>query len=162
MNLSRADGSTPEERLASLGLELPPAAGAVAAYEPWAIAGNILYTSGQLPWIAGELKYAGKIGGALSPEQGYLACQLGALNALSQVKAALGGFERLRRLVRMEGSLNVAPGFNATPTVLNGASHLLNEVLQERGKHTRMIHAMPEMPMDCACLIVLWAEIEPV
>ena len=161
MKLPSAFGSTPDERLASLGLELPPAAGSVAAYEPWVIAGSMLYTSGQLPWIAGDLKFAGKIGSDLTPQQGYLACQLGALNAISQIKAALGGFGRLKQVIRMEGSLNVAAGFTATPAVLNGASHLLNEVFGERGKHTRMIHAMPEMPMDCACLIVLWAEVEP-
>ena len=162
MKLTTANGVTPEQRLASLGLELPPAAGAVAAYESWAIAGSMLYTSGQLPWIAGDLKFAGKIGRELTPEQGYAACQLGALNALAQIKAALGGFKLLKRVIRLEGSLNVAAGFNATPAVLNGASHLLNEVFGDRGKHTRMIHAMPEMPLDCACLIVLWAEIESI
>ena len=61
-SLQRRPGATAEERLASLGLNLPTAAGAVAAYEPWAIAGGILYTSGQLPWIDGKLRYKGKIG----------------------------------------------------------------------------------------------------
>ena len=63
-------------------------------------------------------------------------------------------------MIRIEGVLNVAPGFTDTPGVLNGASHLMNEVFGERGRHTRMIFTNPEMPLDCACLIVIWAEVE--
>jgi enamine deaminase RidA (YjgF/YER057c/UK114 family) len=159
MQIQKAKGSTAEERLKSLGLELPPAAGAVASYEPTVLSQGILYMSGQLPWIAGKLIYKGKIGAALSADDGYRACQLGALNALAQVKKALGDLERVKRIVRLEGTLNVAPGFTDMPAVLNGASHLLAEVFQERGRHTRMIYSNPEMPLDCACLIVLWTEV---
>ena len=155
----KATGQTAEQRLASLGLALPPVAGAVANYVPWAIAGNMLYTSGQLPWIAGDLKFKGKIGRELSAEQGYAACQLATLNAIAQLKSALGDLEQVKRIVRVEGTLNVAPGFTATPGVLNGASDLVSEVFAARGAHTRMIYSNPEMPLDCACLIVFWAEI---
>ncbi len=160
MQLAQATGATAEERLRSLGLELPPAAGAVAAYEPWTIVNGILYMSGQLPWIAGDLLYKGKIGADLSAEDGYRACQLGALNAIAQLKSALGTLERVKNIFRLEGVLNVAPNFTDTPKVLNGASHLLAEVFETRGRHTRMIYTNPEMPLDCACLIVLWAEVE--
>ena len=160
MQLQKASGATAEERLKSLGLELPAAAGAVAAYEPWAIANGILYTSGQLPWIEGRLLFKGKIGSDLSPEEGYRACQLGALNAIAQLKAALGSLERVKRILRLEGTLNTAPGFIETPGVLNGASHLVNEVFLERGHHTRMIYANPDIPLDSPCLIVFWAEVE--
>lgn len=159
MQLPKATGTTADERLKSLGLELPPAAGAVAAYEPYVISNGILYTSGQLPWIDGRLIYKGKIGAALTAEEGYRACQLAALNALAQVKKALGTFERMKRLIRIEGVLNTAPGFTDTPQVLNGASHLVNEVFAERGRHTRMLYSNPEMPLDCACLIIFWAEV---
>lgn len=97
---------------------------------------------------------------ALTAEEGYLACQLSTLNAIAQLKAALGDLARVKRIVRVEGVLNVAPGFTATPGVLNGASHLVNAVFQERGRHTRMIYTNPEMPLDCACLVVFWAEID--
>ena len=159
MQLGKATGNTVEERLASLGLELPPAAGAVAAYEPWVISGNVLYMSGQLPWVAGDLRYKGKIGGELTREDGYAACQLGALNAMAQIKKALGSFERVRNIIRLEGVLNVAPAFTETPSILNGASHLVSEIFGERGRHTRMIYTNPGMPLDCACLITLWTEI---
>ena len=153
--------ATAEQRLAELGLDLPPAPGAVAAYEPWAIVGNMLYTSGQLPWRDGRtLLFKGRIGAELTIEQGTQACQLATLNCIAQLKAALGDLERVRRIVRIEGSLNVAPGHAAaTPKVLNGASDLVNSVFAERGRHTRMIYTFSDMPLDTACLIVFWAEI---
>ena len=159
MQLGKAIGNSIEERLASLKLELPPAAGAVAAYEPTVLSGNVLYMSGQLPWVAGDLRYKGKIGGELTREQGYAACQLGALNAMAQVRHALGSFDRVRNIIRLEGVLNAAPGFTELPAVLNGASHLVSEVFQDRGRHTRMIYAGSNMPLDCACLITFWTEI---
>jgi len=153
--------ATAEQRLMDLGHELPPAPAAVAAYEPWAIVGNMLYTSGQLPWRDGKtLLFKGQIGRDLTLDQGYAACQLSTLNAIAQLKSALGDLERVKRIVRIEGSLNVAPGSGAlTPKVLNGASELVNAVFGERGRHTRMIYTSTEMPLDAACLIVIWAEV---
>jgi len=89
--------ATAEQRLAELGLTLPRAPGAVAAYSPWAITGNLLITSGQLPWIDGDLKFKGRIGADLTPEQGYAACRLATLNAIAQLKDAVGDLERIRR-----------------------------------------------------------------
>jgi enamine deaminase RidA (YjgF/YER057c/UK114 family) len=153
--------ATAEQRLAELGHELPPAPGAVAAYQPWAIVGNMLYTSGQLPWRDGKtLLFKGRIGADLTAEQGFDACQLATLCAIAQLKAALGDLERVKRIVRVEGSLNVAPGAGTmTPKVLNGASELINAVFGERGRHTRMIYTTTEMPLDTPCLIVLWVEV---
>jgi enamine deaminase RidA (YjgF/YER057c/UK114 family) len=160
MELAKASGTTAEERLKSLGLDLPPAAAAVAAYEPWTISNGILYTSGQLPWIAGDLRYKGRIGAELTAEDGYRACQLSALNAIAQLKSALGTLDRVKRIIRVEGILHVAPGFTGTPAVLNGASHLVNEVFGERGRHTRMLYTNPDMPLGCASLVVFWAEVD--
>lgn len=160
MQLKQASGRTPEERIASLGLAIPPAAAGVAAYESWVIANGILYTSGQLPWEDAKVRYTGKIGGRLTPEEGYLSCQLSTLNAIAQLKAALGSLDKVKRIIRVEGVLNVEPGFIDYPPVLNGASHLMNAVFQERGKHTRMVYASHAMPMDCTSLIIVWAEVE--
>src|SRR5215470_4985965 len=104
------DGLTPEQRLKKLGIELPPAAPAVGDYAPTAVAGSLLMTSGQLPWIAGDLKFKGKIGAELTPEQGYQAFRLSALNAIAQVKAALGSLDRVKQVVRLEGTMGCAPG----------------------------------------------------
>lgn len=153
--------TTPEHRLAALGLSLPPVAGAVANYVPWAISGTMLMTSGQLPWIDGQLLYKGKIGRELDLEGGYKSCQLSCLNAIAQLKDALGELSRVKRIIRLEGTMNVAEGFFDHPKALNGASDLINTVFEERGQHTRMIYTNPVMPLDCTSLVVLYAEIDP-
>ena len=151
----------PEQRLRALGIELPPAPPAVGDYAPTAITGSLLVTSGQLPWVAGELKFKGKIGAELTSEQGYQAFRLSALNAISQFKSALGTLDRIRQVFRLEGTTGCAPGFTGQATALNGASHLVNQVFGPRGRHTRMVYSNNEMPMDCATLVVLYAEIAP-
>jgi enamine deaminase RidA (YjgF/YER057c/UK114 family) len=155
-----SDDRTPEQRLKDLGIELPPAPGVAGDYLPYIITGNLLMTSGQLPWINGELKFKGKIGAELSLEQGYQAFRLSALNAIAQVRKALdGNLDRVNRILRLEGTFGCAPGFTDHPKVLNGASHIVNEVFGPRGLHTRMVQANPEMALDCATLVVLYAEI---
>ncbi len=155
-----SDNRTPEQRLKDLGLELPPAPGAAGDYLPYIITGNLLMTSGQLPWINGDLKFKGKIGAELNLEQGYQAFRLSALNAIAQVRKALdGNLDRVKRIVRLEGTFGCAPGFTEHPKVLNGASHIVNEVFGPRGLHTRMVQANNEMALDCATLVVLIAEI---
>jgi len=152
---------TPEQRIRKLGLELPPAAAAVANYVPWAITGNLVMTSGNLPWREGKLAYVGRIGRELSAEDGYQSCQLSCLNAIAQIKDAVGELSRVKRIVRLEGTMWVYEGFKRHPKCLNGASDLINTVFEERGRHTRMIYTNPVMPLDCTSLVVLYAEIEP-
>lgn len=151
--------ATPEERLAALGVALPPVPGAVGDYAPWVITGNLLMTSGQLPWVNGELKYVGKIGSDLTVEEGYQAFRLSALNVIAQLKSAVGELSRIRRIVRLEGSLNCAPGFIDQGTALNGASHMINQTFGEKGLHTRMVYSDPEMVMNCATLVSVYAEV---
>ena len=150
---------TPEDRIAAMGLTLPPPAAAVANYVPWAITGNLIMTSGNLPWRDGKLAYVGAIGGPLSGEEGYKSCQLSCLNAIAQLKEAAGELSRIKRVVRLEGTLLVEPGFGEHPKCLNGASDLVNNVFRERGQHTRMIYTNPVMPLNCTSLVVLYAEI---
>jgi enamine deaminase RidA (YjgF/YER057c/UK114 family) len=152
---------TPDRRLQALGIVLPPAPGTVGDYAATAAVGNLLMTSGQLPWIAGDLKFKGKIGRELTVEQGYQAFRLSALNAVAQLNAALGSLDRVKQIVRLEGTLNCAPGFTDQPSVLNGASHVINEIFGPRGSHSRMVYSNHEMPLDCATLVVLYAEIVP-
>ena len=151
---------TPEERIAKLGLTLPPAAGAVANYVPWAITGNLVMTSGNLPWQDGKLAYAGRIGREISGEDGYKSCQLSCLNAIAQIKDAVGELSKVKRIVRLEGTLWVDESFKDHPKCLNGASDLVSEAFQYKGRHTRMIYTNPVMPLDCTSLVVLYAEIE--
>ena len=151
---------TPEERLAELGIVLPPPPPAVAAYVPWVRTGNLVVTSGQLPWRDGVMAYEGKLGAELSVEDGYQAARLAAINAIAQLRDAVGELSRVAQLVRLEGNVHCAAGFQSHPQVLNGASELLNDVFGGRGRHTRTALGTNEMPLNAAVLLVLWAEVE--
>ena len=160
MKLKAVTGETPEDRLSELGLSLPPVPEAVADYVTHTQIGSMIYTSGMLPWIGGELKFKGKMGDELTIEQGYQAFQLSALNGLSLLRSIVGDLGRIRRIHRLEGTGGATPDFYDMPIALNGASHLVNTVFQEKGAHTRMIYSNPSMPINCATLLVLWAEVE--
>lgn len=151
---------TPESRLQVAGLTLPSPAPALGNYVPWSIVGNMLMTSGQFPWIDGQLQYRGRLGRDLNLDQGYAACRLAALNAIAQLKDAVGELSRIRQIYRLEGVLNVAEDFHDHPKALDGASDLLVELFNERARHTRMIWSNPVMPMDGFCLVYLFAEID--
>jgi enamine deaminase RidA (YjgF/YER057c/UK114 family) len=150
---------TAEEQLRELGITLPPAPAAVGAYLPWVRTGNLVFTSGQLPWLEGKLAYTGKLGADLGVDQGYQAARLCAINAIAQLKAAAGDLERVRQIVRIEGYVHAAPGFHDHPKVLNGASDLLNEVFGTRGRHARTALGINEMPLNAAVQLAIIAEI---
>ena len=151
--------TTPEQRIERMGLSLPEAAGAVANYVPWAISGNVVMTSGNLPWRDGKLAYVGRIGRELSGEDGYRSCQLSCLNAIAQIRQAAGELSKVRRIIRLEGTMWVDESYKEHPKCLNGASDLINEAFGDKGQHTRMIYTNPVMPLDCTSLVVLYAEI---
>jgi enamine deaminase RidA (YjgF/YER057c/UK114 family) len=148
-----------EDNLRRLGLTLPAAPAGVGAYVTWVRTGNLVFTSGQLPWLDGKLAYTGKLGSDLSVDQGYQAARLCALNALAQLKAAVGDLELVRQVVRLEGYVHAGPGFHDHAKVLNGASELFNEVLGERGKHARIALGINEMPLNAAVQVSVIAEV---
>jgi enamine deaminase RidA (YjgF/YER057c/UK114 family) len=150
---------TPEERLAELGIELPPAPPAVGAYVPWVQTGDLVVTSFQLPWRGGELAYTGKLGLDLTVEDGYAAARQCALNGIAQLKDAAGDLSRVTRIVRVEGHVGCAPDFADIPAVLNGASDLVNDVFGERGRHARTALGHVVMPLDAAVMLGFWAEL---
>lgn len=150
---------SPEERLADMGITLPAPPAAVAAYEPWVRTGNLVITSGQLPWRDGVMAFAGKLGVELTDDDGYQAARLCALNAMAQIKAAAGELSRVQRIVRLEGYVHSGPGYRGHPQVLNGASELFNEVFGDRGRHARTALGINEMPLDAAVQLVVWAEL---
>lgn len=141
---------TIDARLKDLGLELPPAAAAVANYVPFAIAGNLVFVSGQLPFEAGAL-VTGRLGDTLSVAEGYRAARLCALNLLAQARAAAGGdLDRVRRVIRLTAFVACAPDFTDQPKVVNGASDLMVEVLGDAGRHARVAVGAPSLPLGAA------------
>ena len=151
---------SPEERLLELEITLPEAPAAVANYVPWIQTGSLLMTSGQLPWLNGEIQYAGKCGSDLSVEDGYEAARLCAINAIAQLKAASGDLSRISKILRLEGNVHSAAGFQGQPQVLNGASDLMFAVFGERGRHTRTALGINEMPLNAAVQLSVFVEVE--
>jgi enamine deaminase RidA (YjgF/YER057c/UK114 family) len=151
--------STVESELKKLNIELPPAPAGVGAYVPVIRTGNLVVTSGQLPWVGDKFLHSGKVGGELTLEEGYAAARQCAINAIAQLKAAVGDLEKIQKIVRVEGYVHCAPGFRKHPLVLNGASELLNAVFGERGRHTRVALGIADMPLDAPVQIVVWAEV---
>jgi enamine deaminase RidA (YjgF/YER057c/UK114 family) len=150
---------TPEESLRQLGIELPPPPAPVAAYVAWCRTGNLILTSGQLPWEAGRILHAGRLGAEVSEEQGYEAARRCALNAMAQLREAAGSLDLIRQIVRLEGFVHCAPGFRGHPQVLNGASDLINQVFGDRGRHARVALGISDMPLNAPVQICLTAEV---
>jgi enamine deaminase RidA (YjgF/YER057c/UK114 family) len=144
-----------EEKLKQLGLELPSPPPPAANYKRCVRAGNLAFFSGQLPWVEGKLRYVGHVGSDLTDAEGYEAAKICALNALAQIKAELGSFDRLETIVRVEGHVNSAPGWTGHPKVLNGASDLFASVLGEKAGHARTALGHNELPLNAAVEIVL-------
>ena len=139
-----------EAKLTELGIELPPPPPAVAAYEPWMRTGNLVFTSGQLPWRDGEMAYSGRCGEEITEDQGYQAARQCAINAIAQIKAAAGDLDRVKRIVKVDGYVHTAPGFRGHPQLLNAESQQFNAVFRERGRHPRLAIVVDEMPPNDA------------
>jgi enamine deaminase RidA (YjgF/YER057c/UK114 family) len=140
--------STPEERLAQLGLAIPEVAKPVAAYVPAVRSGNQVFTSGQLPMRAGELMATGKVGAGVTEEEAYACAQQCALNAIAAINAEVGDLSLVRRVVKVVVFVASAPEFTAQPRVANGASELFGEVFAEAGVHARSAVGVAVLPLD--------------
>jgi len=141
---------TVEEKLRQLGITLPPAPAPAANYAPYAMSGGLLFVAGQLPKDDSGLQFAGKLGGGVSIEDGQRAARLCGLNILAQAKAALGDLDRIALCLRLNGFVNSTPDFTDQPTVINGASDLIGEVLGEAGVHSRIAVSCASLPMGAA------------
>ena len=148
-----------EERLKSMGLTLPAPAKPAGAYAPAVESGGLLFVSGQFPIEGGVPKYVGRVGKELTVEQGRAAARLAALNVLSQINAALGRFDRLKTLLRVEGHVASDPSWNNAPVVLDAASELFAAVLGDRGRHTRTAFTPERLPWDLTVELVVTAAV---
>lgn len=143
--------SEPERKLAELGLKLPEAPQPVANYVPYLMSGNQLFISGQVSKDDTGKMLTGLLGDTVSPEDGRKAARFCALSLLAQAKAALGSLDRVEQVLRLTGFVASAPGFTAQPTVINGASDLLVEILGDAGRHTRSAVGVAVLPLG-ACV----------
>ena len=150
--------SAVERRLAELGLELPEVAAPVAAYVPALVSGNLVHTSGQLPFIKGELPATGKVGAGVDPAEAKELAATCAVNALAAVKSVIGDLDRITRIVKVVGFVSSDPAFTGQPGVVNGASELLGSVFGEAGAHARSAVGVAVLPLDSPVEVELVAE----
>ena len=139
----------PASRLADLGIALPEPAAPVAAYVPAVLAGNLLHISGQLPFEDGAVM-TGRLGEDRDVDYGYAAARACGVMLLAQINKALGGLDRVERIVRLGVFVSSAPGFIEQPKVANGASELMEQVFGDVGRHARSAVGVPVLPLGAA------------
>ncbi|GAB4082391.1 RidA family protein [Modestobacter muralis] len=145
-------------RLAELGVRLPPVAAPVAAYVPAVRTGQLVFTSGQLPFVEGGLRRTGKVGGAVDIEDAAADAKVCALNALAAIDD-LVGLDAVARVIRVVGYVASAEGFSGQPRVVNGASEFLGRVFGEAGQHARSAVGVAELPMNAPVEVELTVEL---
>ena len=143
--------SAVEDRLAKLGLTVPDVATPVAAYLPALRDGSLIFTSGQLPMVSGDLVQTGKVGdghGLVPAADAKRLAQICALNAIAAVKSVIGDLDKVTRVVKVVGFVASDPAFTGQPGVVNGASELLAAAFGDAGVHARSAVGVAVLPLD--------------
>ena len=149
-----------EKRIEELGVKLPDFSAPKAMYIPAKRAGNILFISGQLPTVNGELAYTGKVGKDVSLEDAQLAAKYCAINILATAKYYLEDLDKIKNIVKIQAFVNSADGFTSQHLVANGASSFLVDALGEKGMHARTAVSVNELPLNSAIEIEAILEVE--
>ncbi len=147
------------EKLKKMNIVLPPPPAPVAAYVPAVTVGDLVFVSGMLPLRDGKLIYQGKLGREVTVEQGVECARVAVLNALAVLQKQIGDLDRIRQIVRLGGFIASAEGFIQQPQVLNGASLLLVEIFEEKGKHARAAVGAAELPLNAPVEIEMIVQI---
>jgi enamine deaminase RidA (YjgF/YER057c/UK114 family) len=150
-----------EERLTELGLTLPDAPVPVGAYTTWVAAGDLVFLSGTTCYLDGKPMSIGKVSAEVTLEAAHRAARQTALNLLAVLKQALGDLDRVARIVKVNGYVNSAPGFERQPEVINGASELLLAVFGDRGVHARTSIGVSELPGRIPVEIEMVVQVRP-
>ncbi len=137
-----------EQRLAELGIVLPPPRPPAFGYVAVAVEDGLAWVSGQLPWDGDGLLAQGRLGAEVDAETGRLVARCCVLNGLGVLRQALGSLDRVRRIVKLVGFVSSAPGFYAQPAVVDGASQVLTEIFGEAGRHARSAVGVAALPRD--------------
>jgi enamine deaminase RidA (YjgF/YER057c/UK114 family) len=145
-----------EEKIASLGINLPVPPEPVGSYVPVVLSSNLAFVAGQIPTEGKQVKFRGKVD---SIAIGQEAARLCTINALAQLKSYLGSLDKIKQIVKITGFINCDPSFIDHPKVINGASDLLVGVFGEKGKHARAAVGVSSLPLDSAVEIELVVEV---
>ena len=150
-----------EAKLNALGYRLPNVPAPEGNYVGYVRAGDLLVLGGNTGRINGMRSYHGQVGGAVTVEQAYEVARDCALNHLAVIKAALGDLDRVERIVKVLGYVNVAPGFKDMPRVINGASDLLVTLWGERGRHARAAIGVASLSGDAPVETEMMVQVRP-
>ncbi len=153
-----SDDAAPTERLARLGIELPPIVAPVGSYVPAVRTGNLVYTSGQLPMVGGAMAATGKVGADVSAELAKQMARACALNAVAAV-AGVVDLDSVRRVVKVVGFVASSPDFTGQPAVVNGASDVLAQIFGLGGVHARSAVGVAALPLDAPVEVELIVEV---
>jgi len=151
-----------ESRLAALGLRVPAVAAPVAAYVPAVRQGDLVWTSGQLPFVDGVLAGTGLVGegpGLVAPSEATALARVCVLNALAALRSVIGDLDRVVQVVKLVGFVASAPSFTGQPGVVNGASELLGAAFGEAGRHARSAVGVAVLPLGAPVEIELVAAV---
>jgi len=151
---------TVEQRLAELGIEIPPPAPAVGNYVGAVTTGKLVFVSGHGPYRDGTYHHIGKVDSEVSVDHAYESARITMINALASLKAEIGSLDRVRRIVKLLGMVNSDPDFKRQPEVINGASDLLVEIFGDRGRHARSAVGLGALPMGISVEIEMIVEID--
>jgi enamine deaminase RidA (YjgF/YER057c/UK114 family) len=149
-----------EERLAHLGIELPPAFTPIANFVLTARAGSLLFVSGHGPFSGSEVVFSGRVPSEVSVEEAYRAARLTGLNCLRSIQTELGTLDRVKRIVKLLGLVASDPDVTGHPQVINGASDLFVEVFGEAGRHARTAVGQVSLPVGMTVEVELVCEID--
>jgi len=150
-----------DARLKELGIEIPAVAKPAAAYVPGVRTGNLIFVSGQVPFVNGELTFKGKVGAEFTVEQGQECARVCALNAIAVAKDMLGDdLDRVTRVVKLGGFVNCPADFEQHPMVINGASNVVGEIFGDKGAHSRFAVGVGSLPFNVAVEVEAVFEVE--
>jgi enamine deaminase RidA (YjgF/YER057c/UK114 family) len=157
--MSELDVKDPESILAGIGYPLPAAYPPMALYTPAVQYGDVVVTAGTVPVRDGQLICAGKVGEQVTVEQAQEAARVALLNALAAVREVVQSLRRVKRVIKLNGFVNSAPGFTGQPEVMNAASQLLIDAFGEAGRGARTAVGVAELPLGAAVELDLTVEL---
>jgi len=139
---------SPEDKLRELGIELLEAPSPLGSYVPVMRTGNLVFLSGILPLVKGNLLRLGRVGESVSLDEAKEDARIATINALSILKAHIGSLDKIKSCVKITGYVASAPDFTEQPKVLNAASDLLFEIFGEAGRHVRAAVGVNVLPLN--------------
>lgn len=140
--------TTPEEKIKDLGIEIPNAPQALGSYVPAVRTGNLVFLSGILPLVDGQLLRHGRVGEQISADDAEEDARRAVLNALAVLRSYLGSLNAVKRCVKITGYIASSPDFTEQPKIMNAASDLLHEIFGETGRHARAAIGATVLPLN--------------